>query len=172
MKILTHLAPRALLATLLVAVGGCAAMHGEQMADHRMVGDLMIAGAWSRATPPGVDIGAGYLQITNHGSRPDRLLRVRSDVSDRVEMHESKMEQGVMRMREQSDIPIAAGATVELKPGGLHLMLLGLGQPLQAGQSYQLSLEFENAGEVDVPARVLPIGAAGDVPIDHSGHKM
>jgi copper(I)-binding protein len=140
-------------------------------------GPLRIEQAWSRATPGGANVGVGYLRVTNTGSAPDRLLGGAADVASRIETHDMKMEDGVMKMRALSQgIEIAPGATIELKPGGLHLMLMGLKQGLKAGEAVPATLRFEKAGTVPVTFNVLPMGApapggpAREPEMDHSKH--
>ncbi len=85
------------------------------------VGDLEIVHPWSRATPPGAKVAGGYFTVTNTGSSPDRLLSISSDVSDRTELHEMGVKDGVMTMRPVSGgLEIPAGGKVALAPGGYH----------------------------------------------------
>jgi copper(I)-binding protein len=109
---------------------------------------------WARPTVPGQASGGGYLRIDNKGGAADRLLGARADVSAGVELHRMTMEGDVMRMRKVEAIDVPAGGSVELKPGGLHLMFIGLKAPLTAGSSFPLVLHFERAGEVKVQATV------------------
>jgi len=148
---------------------------GEQKAAQS--GAIRIEQVWSRATPNGAGVGAGYLRVTNTGSTPDRLLGGSTDVAARIEPHDMKMEDGVMKMRALADgIEIAPGATLELKPGGMHLMILGLKQPLKAGESFPATLRFEKAGSTPVTFNVLGMGAsppsaaASEPEMDHSKH--
>lgn len=141
-------------------------------------GPLRIEQAWSRATPGGASVGVGYLRVTNTGATPDRLLGGATDVASRIETHDMKMEDGVMKMRALSQgIEIAPGATIELKPGGLHLMIMGLKQGLKAGEAVPATLRFEKAGAVPVTFNVLGMGApppgapvASEPEMDHSKH--
>jgi copper(I)-binding protein len=141
-------------------------------------GPLRIEQAWSRATPGGASVGVGYLRVTNTGSTPDRLLGGASEVASRIETHDMKMEDGVMKMRALSQgIEIAPGATIELKPGGMHLMIVGLKQGLKAGEAISATLRFEKAGAVPVTFNVLGMGAPAPGPaassepeMDHSKH--
>ena len=124
------------------------------------VGALKITAAWARATPKGASIGGGYLTITNTGTAPDRLLGGSSDVSKNLELHEMKTEKGVMKMRPLANgIEIKPGQTVELKPGGEHIMFVGLNRPLTKGEHIKGTLNFEKAGKVDVDFSVAGIGA-------------
>ena len=136
------------------------------------LGSLEISGAYSRATPPGAPVGGGFLTITNSGD-DDRLIGVRADaLTDHAEIHEMAMEGDVMRMRALPDgLPVPAGATVELTPGGYHLMFMELKQPLVEGQTVDVTLSFEKAGEVVVPMTVGPMNAGkGGKGAGHGGH--
>ena len=123
-------------------------------------GPLKISAPWARATPKGASIGGGYMKITNTGSAPDRLVGGASDVSSRFEVHEMSMDNGVMKMRPVGQgIEIKPGETVEFKPGGYHVMFIGLKNGLEKGQHVKATLEFEKAGKVDVDFTVEGIGA-------------
>lgn len=116
---------------------------------------LLIESAWARPNPAVVPNSAAYLKIANTGTVADRLLEVSSDVAARVELHETRMESGMMTMRPMTGgIAIAPGATLVLAPHGLHVMLIGLRAPLEAGQAFPLALRFEQAGEVTVTVTV------------------
>ncbi len=124
-------------------------------------GDLAITQGWSRAAGQGAT-GAGYLTITNRGSQADRLVSASSPVARTTELHTHMREGEVMRMRPvQGGIEIPPGQSVTLRPGGLHVMLIGLSQPLRQGETVPLTLRFERAGEVQVPLAVQAAGARG-----------
>lgn len=123
-------------------------------------GDLHIDHPWSRATAPSAPNGGAYLTIENKGAMPDRLLAARGDVAGRIELHTHNMVDGVMQMRPVEAIEVPAGGKVELKPGGLHIMLLGLKAPLAKDQRFPLTLVFERAGEVAVDVVIDAAGAA------------
>jgi copper(I)-binding protein len=123
-------------------------------------GDLAITQGWSRAAGQGGQ-GAGYLTIANHGAAPDRLLSASSPAARSVELHTHIHEGEVMRMRPVSAIEIPPGQTVTLRPGGLHLMLVGLARPLRQGETVPVTLRFERAGEVPMTLAVLAAGARG-----------
>jgi periplasmic copper chaperone A len=113
---------------------------------------------WARATPPGATVGAVYLTIENPGSG-DRLREVRTTSSERAEIHETTMDDDRMQMRAIDVLEIPAGGTVKFEPGGLHLMLIGLKEPMQTGHSIELTLVFEHGGSKQVQVRIEPIGA-------------
>jgi periplasmic copper chaperone A len=132
---------------------------GAQAQDYKL-GSIEISQPWSRATPPSAQTAGGFLAITNKGTTADRLIAVKSAVSDKAEVHEMKMDGNVMRMREvEKGLEIPPGATVELKPGGFHLMFMGLKAPLAKDQRVPITLVFEKAGSVDVDMKVEAMGA-------------
>jgi copper(I)-binding protein len=120
-------------------------------ADDVTIGTLKITAPWARATPKGAKVGGGYMTITNTGTAPDRLVSGSTGIAGRFELHEMSMDNGVMKMRELAQgIEIKPGATVELKPGGYHLMFMNLTQQLEQGQAFKVTLQFEKAGKVDI----------------------
>ncbi|HWL82592.1 MAG TPA: copper chaperone PCu(A)C [Roseomonas sp.] len=124
-------------------------------------GDIAIGHPWSRAAPAGVT-GAGFMTLRNTGSTPDRLVSAHAEIARTVEMHTNVQDGAVMRMRPVEAIEVAPGQEVKLAPGGLHLMLIGLKQPLNKGARVPLTLVFERAGAVEVELAVEAAGAAGD----------
>jgi periplasmic copper chaperone A len=123
-------------------------------------GSLVIEAPWSRATPGGAKIGSGYMRIVNSGPEPDRLIGGTASVAARIEVHESSMSDGIARMRPvDGGLLIKPGETVDLKPGGLHAMLVDLKQPLKEGDTIKGTLVFEKAGTVAIEYRVGGIGA-------------
>jgi periplasmic copper chaperone A len=127
------------------------------------LGELTIGHPYARATAPGQPAGGAYLSIRNAGAAGDKLVSASADVSKSVELHEMKMEGTVMRMRELSVIEVPAGKAVELKPGGLHIMLMGLKAPLKEGDKFPLKLKFEKAGDVTVTVNVEGPGASHEM---------
>lgn len=128
-----------------------------------------VEAAWARPTVQGQGAGGGYLKITG-GSSADRLLGGSAGVAGAVELHTMTMDGDVMRMRQVDAIAVPAGTTVELKPGGLHLMFMGLDKPLTAGDRFPLTLRFETAGEVRVDVTVSAQPPAGSAPGGSMGH--
>jgi periplasmic copper chaperone A len=118
------------------------------------IGNLIVTEARARATPPGISVGAVYFSIRNTGSTADRLLSVSTPVASKVELHESRMLNGVMEMREVASVECPPGATVKASPGGLHVMLLDLAGPLEAGTLLSVSLHFRDAGVLTLKAPV------------------
>jgi periplasmic copper chaperone A len=130
------------------------------------LGAIEISRPWTRATPPTAQTGGGFLAITNSGSTPDRLVAAKSPAADKVEVHEMKMDGNVMRMRElEKGLEIPPGATVELKPGGFHVMFMGLKAPFAKDSKVPLTLVFEKAGSIDLE---LPVEAMGAGAPSHS----
>jgi copper(I)-binding protein len=138
------------------------------MAHGFKIGDLEIGHPWSRATPNGAKVGGGYLSITNHGSTSDRLVGASLSIAGHGEIHEMKMDNGVMQMRPLADgIEIKPGETVKFEPGGYHLMFMDLTAPLKEGDMVKGQLTFEKAGKVDVEFKVDAIGASAPSHGDH-----
>lgn len=134
-----------------------------------VVGDLVIEGAWVRATPPGAPVGGAYLSITNKGDRDERLLGGAASFAGSVEIHEMEMAGGMMRMQPiEGGLVIAPGATEVLQPGGNHVMFMGLTDAIEHGDPVRATLTFENAGDVAVMFKTAPIGATS--PGGHGRH--
>jgi copper(I)-binding protein len=121
-------------------------------------GPITLDHVWARATPPGAKTGAIYMTITDTGA-PDRLTGASTPVAATAEVHETTNDNGVMRMRPVGSLFIQPGKPVTFRPGGYHLMLTGLKQPLTAGQSFPVTLTFEHAGPVSATVTVEKIGA-------------
>ena len=134
----------------------------EAMTQDYNVGSIQIAKPWTRATPKGSSVAGAYMSISNKGAAADRLLGGSTDVAARFEVHRMSVENGVMTMRPvEGGLEVKPGETVELKPGSFHVMLIGLKKPLEQGQRVKATLEFANAGKVEVEYAVEAIGAAG-----------
>jgi copper(I)-binding protein len=131
------------------------------------IGGIDVADAWARPTIGQGKVTAAYMSITNAGEIDDVLLGAISPKAERVELHQTKMgDDGVMRMRPvEGGMPVPAGGTVQLAPGGYHLMVMGLGEPLNEGGALPLMLEFAKAGSVDL---VVPV--RGNVGSGHEHH--
>jgi copper(I)-binding protein len=138
------------LTILLMAV---VAVSGAVRAEDYKVKDLTIAHAWTRPTPGGVKNGVVYVTLTN-GGEGDRLLKAASPMAADVSLHDNIRDGDIIRMRDVDAIDLPAGKTVELKPGGLHIMMIGLTTPLKKGQTFPLTLTFAQRGEVAVQVTV------------------
>lgn len=121
-----------------------------------MLGDLAIKNVAARETVPGAKVGGGYLTITNNGSAPDTLISGTTEIADELQIHEMKMDGDVMKMRQlEQGIVIEPGATMTLKPGGMHIMFMSLQSPLLKDTSFKATLNFEKAGSIDIDFPVM-----------------
>jgi hypothetical protein len=144
----------------LLVAATLAALALPTQAEDVTAGSLKISAAWALATPKGASVGGGYMTITNTGSAPDRLVGGSTDIAKSFEVHEMSMQNGVMRMRPvEGGIEIKPGQTVTLDPGGYHIMIMGLKEPLTQGSHFKATLEFAKAGKVDVDFTVEGVGA-------------
>src|ERR1051325_10095518 len=142
-----------------------AALASAAQAQEYKAGTLIIDHPWTRATPKSATVAGGYVKITNTGTTPDRLIGGSADLARKLEVHEMSMDGGVMKMRElKNGLEIPPGATVELKPGSYHIMMMNLSRPISAGETVKASLTFEKAGKVDV---AFPVQAMGGMPAAH-----
>jgi copper(I)-binding protein len=116
-------------------------------------GDLTVIDVWAR---PGIADGntGVFFVIDNPTDQDDRLISARSDVAQFVELHKTTMEDGVMQMTPQEFVPVPAGEQVVFKPGDLHVMLIKLHDQLNVGDTFHLTLVFENAGEIALTVTV------------------
>jgi copper(I)-binding protein len=127
------------------------------LAQNALVGPIKVENAYTRATVPGQQVAGGFMKIENKGTA-DQLVSASSPAAGEVQLHEMSMEGSVMKMRQVKDITVPAGGSVELKPGGLHLMFINIKAPLTAGESVPVKLKFAKAGEVEVK---MPVNAMG-----------
>ncbi len=147
-----------ILKSAFLALALMGAATGAQAQDDK-AGNITIDQPWSRATPGGAAVGAGYLVVKNTGEGADRLIGGTSPIAESVEVHSMTMEGDMMKMRKLEALEIPAGGSVALKPGGNHIMFLGLKQPIEQGKPFTATLSFEKAGDVEVEFAVEPIGA-------------
>ena len=137
-----------MLARLLAAAAVATSFAGAAMAE----GHITLDAAFLRSAPPNAPVAGGYVVIANGGEEDDRLVAAGTDAAGRVELHEMVMDGDVMRMREvEGGIPVPAGGTVALRPGGLHLMLMDLAGPMPAGETRDVTLTFESGEEMTAP---------------------
>jgi periplasmic copper chaperone A len=122
---------------------------------------ISVIAPWSRATPGASKNGAVFLEIKSVADEADKLLSASGVVAENIEIHNHINDNGIMQMRRVDFIEIVEGGSTKLVPGGYHIMLLGLKQPLKAGETFKLKLTFEKAGaiEVDVAVRANNAGA-------------
>jgi len=135
-----------------------------------VLAQVQIETPWARATPPGAEVGGGYLLVRNQGAAADRLVAASSPVSAKVELHVHVNEGGVMKMREVSGYDVPARGRFELKPGGAHLMFIGLKKPLAEGDKVPVTLKFEKAGEVKIELQVGKLGSSVAPAMPHRKH--
>ncbi len=117
-------------------------------------GPFVIRNVWARPATQSDGLSAVYMVIENTGDQPDRLLHAHCEAAETVELHQSRMENGVMKMQPVEFVEVPPRGTVELKPGGLHVMLIGLTRDLNPGDTFELELHFEKLGHVEVQAVV------------------
>ena len=134
------------------------AFSGAAIAQSASVGPIKIEHAFTRATMPGQQVAGGFMKIENKGGPADQLISASSPVAGEVQLHEMSMEGSVMKMRQVKGIAVPAGGSVELKPGGLHLMFMNIKAPLSAGETVPVKLTFAKAGEVEVR---MPVNVMG-----------
>jgi len=121
---------------------------------------IEVQNAWARATAAGAKAGGVFLTITDKGE-PDRLVGASTPVAAVAEVHETVNDNGVMRMRPIPALPMQPGQPVVLKPGGYHIMLMGLKQQLKDGETFPVTLNFEKAGSITTTVHVAKAGAMG-----------
>ena len=143
---------------VLILLAATFAIAAPALAHDYMQGDIHIMKPWSRPLPPVSANGAAYMTLVNKGSAADKLVAVSTPMAMKAELHTHTMEGGMMKMRRVDAIEIAPGTPSVLKPGGLHVMMMGLKEPLVEGKSYPLTLTFERAGTVEVTVRIFEPG--------------
>jgi copper(I)-binding protein len=131
------------------------ALAAPALAHDYMQGDIHIMKPWSRPLPAVSTNGAAYMTLMNKGSAPDKLLSVSTPMAKKAEIHNHIMEGGMMKMRRVDAVELVPGEPSVLKPGGLHVMMMGLKEPLVDGKSFPLTLNFERAGTVEVTVRIF-----------------
>src|SRR3954470_17715802 len=127
---------------IIFAVASLLALASPAFAQHQHVEGIVIEAAWARATPGASKEGAVYLRIVNHGKVEDRMVGMSSPVAASAEPHETKIDNGIARMRRLDTLVLAPEQMVEFKPGAAHIMLVGLKQPLKQGDSFPLTVKF------------------------------
>ncbi|MGH1419676.1 MAG: copper chaperone PCu(A)C [Hyphomicrobiaceae bacterium] len=133
-------------------------------------GEIKIDHPWARPTIGNVKNAAAYLVLENNGKASDRLIGVASDIAARTEIHETTVTDGYAKMAAvPNGFEVGANSVVKLEPRGKHIMLFGVTQKLEDGQSFPLTLKFEKAGEVKVVVKIEK-AKAEDKADDHSKH--
>ena len=133
------------------------------------LGSLSITVPWSRELPPVAPNGAAFFRVENHGANADRIVSAHTPIAERAELHMHAMDGNVMTMRHVHSVEVPAHGTVSFEPGALHVMLFGLREPLVGGKRFPLTLEFEQAGEVEVSVEIRGSAAASGA--DHGSHE-
>src|SRR5258708_5935626 len=140
---------------LLLLLLSCGPTHAQASGQTTIV----VERPWARATPAGARTGAVYVTLINNGSSSDNLVSAATPLPDQVPFHSATEENGVSRMREMRTVDVTPGAKVAFSPGGLHIMAVGLKQPLKEGQTFPLTLTFEKAGKIEVTVPIEKVGA-------------
>ena len=135
-------------------------VSGAALAHDYQVKSLRVSNPFARATPPGAKVAGAFMTIKNVGTDADRLVSASSPIAGLVEIHEMAMDGGMMKMRALKGIDLKPGATVELQPGGYHVMLEDLKQPLKQGEQIPVQLTFEKAGVLEIKVHIEAMGAA------------
>ena len=137
---------------------GCL-MSLSALANNYVLGNLEIIRPWTRVTPVGADVAAGYFEIRNNGDAVDRLMSVDVENVQVSMIHEMQSKDGVMTMRGMSSgLEIPPGGHLTLKPGSLHVMMMGLLKPFKLGEHLHATLHFERSGEIVIDFTVEAIG--------------
>jgi hypothetical protein len=148
------------LALIFAATAGFAFPAAAPAAAHDFsAGDLAVSHPWARASAGRAKNGVVFMTIANNGQATDRLVKISTPVAMKASLHRSEMAGGLMHMRLVEALAVEPGEPTVLKPGGLHVMLMGLKAPLKKGQAFTLTLTFENAGSVDVAVETQGPGA-------------
>lgn len=129
---------------------------------------VVVLEPWARATAASAPAAAGYMTLRNAGSQPERLLSASSPLARTVELHETRMDGDVMRMRQlDTGLVLPPGSTVRLDPGGTHFMLVGPARAFKRGERVPMTLRFEHGGEVNIELQVEAPGARGPANAGH-----
>ena len=132
------------------------------LAQEYQAGPLKIEHVWARPSIGDTTNGSVYMMLSNGGDAADRLLSVKTDAAENVMLHESRMEGNVMKMVPlENGVEVPAHGSAELKPVGMHVMLMGLRQPLKEGDTFPLTLVFEKQGEIPIKVNVTQQPTAG-----------
>ena len=141
--------------SIVLAAAFVTAISTSAVAGDGETGALKVDGAWARPSIGKTGNSAAYMTITNSGGAPDTLIAVTTPHASKAELHTHIRDKDIMRMRQVKDgIPVPANGKAELKPGGFHVMLMKLKEPIKKGTMLPLTLTFKNAGDVTVHANV------------------
>ena len=146
---------RAIIALTIAFAVGLAGVAGVASAGEYRIGDLRVEQPWARASATQTaKAGAAYMTLVNLGAGPDRLIRIATPVAKMAGLHNHVMEEGVMKMRPIKAIEVSPGEPAVLRPGGLHVMLMGLKAPLEKGRRFPLTLVFEKTGTIEIEVTI------------------
>jgi len=126
--------------------------------------EITVQDPFARASAGMAETGAAFMKLSNASAVNDQLVAASTPVSAKTELHDTIKEGDIMRMRQVPSIEVPAGGTVALQPGGLHIMLMGLKQPLREGETFPLTLTFAHAGAVTVEVPVKSVGEMAPMP--------
>jgi len=127
-------------------------------AEEKLVG-IRASDAWALALPPVSQTGAAYLTLVNDGAETQRLVSASGEIADRVEIHNHVMDGGVMKMRPVEHVEVEPGSKITFEPGGLHVMLIGLREPLVAGESFVIDLQFDDGGSLKTEVSIRQLNS-------------
>ena len=134
----------------------------EMSGHHAMPAKVKVMNAWARATPGLAKNGGAYFTAVNGSGHADRIVGVSSDMAVRTELHTHLNDNGIMRMRQVTGgIEVPPGGKVKFKPGGYHIMFIGLNKPFKKGDSFPVTIMFEKGGKQTVNVIVKSVGAMG-----------
>ncbi|PLY09294.1 MAG: hypothetical protein C0626_09870 [Arcobacter sp.] len=119
--------------------------------------NIEVKDSYIRATPPGLPNSAAFMTVKNNTDKTIAVLKATSDVSKVVELHTHSMKDGVMKMYQVPKIDVPANGITELKPGGFHVMLIGLHKPLKVGEEVTYTLEFSNGETITITAPIKTV---------------
>lgn len=134
---------------------------------HSAEAAFTVSDAWSRAMPPSAPTGAVYFTLRNAGGEDDRLLGASTPRAERAELHTHVQRGELMSMQQVESVEVPADGTLQFKPGGYHVMLFKLTQPLKAGEAFPLTLKFEKAGDVTLEVNIRDQAPAAADPHAH-----
>jgi len=129
------------------------------MAEDYKIGSLTVSTPWARDTAGMKKSGAAFVTITNGGAQADRLTAIEGGIAKKIHLHETRMVDGIMKMRALDSLEVPVGGKLILEPGSAHVMFMGLGKPLKKGDTFPLTLVFEKAGSLDIMVKVMKVGA-------------
>ena len=135
------------------------------LAEGVVIGDLRVDAAWARATAGMASNGVVYMTLSNHGEETDSLIDLVTPIAQKAALHETMSRGDILSMRSVTAVEVLPGESTVLGPGGLHVMLMGLRAPIDAGQNFPLTLVFKKAGTVTVQVTAWGIGALKPGPV-------